>query len=80
MTTPFPYWLDHALIALAIQMSLFLFGVPLWLGGTFASGFYIAREFAQYATGKRHKGRFDYEGAIAPVITTAIVVFLSLYL
>jgi hypothetical protein len=77
VTTPFPYWLDHAIIAVAGQMGLFLFGLPLWIGGFIMSGFYLVREFAQYASGIRHKGRFDYEGAIAPAIATAIIALIA---
>ena len=77
MTTPFPYWIDHALIAIAGQMGLFLLGVPLWAGAFVMSGFYLSREFVQYASGIRHKGRFDYEGAIAPIIATAIIALIA---
>jgi hypothetical protein len=76
MTTPFPYWLDHALIAIIGQGILYLAGAPLWAGAIIMSGFYLIREFVQYATGIRHNGRFDYEGAIAPIIATAIIAML----
>lgn len=63
------HWLDHALLASAVGIVangvLPICPFMIYLG----SAIWGVREFYQYfIQGKRHKGRFDYEGFIAPVL------------
>lgn len=91
MSTPFPYYIDHALIALAIAgiTSLVIlfsnetnsrpsFHKSAGLAGAFAGGmFYLGREIAQWEDRKV----FDWPGLIAPLMAVTvyagIVVFVS---
>jgi|AntRauTorckE6833_2_1112554.scaffolds.fasta_scaffold11133_3 hypothetical protein len=78
------YTLNHALIAIGIQLiivailfhPLSLFGSFL-IGGIAGSVFYTLRECYQFfIQGKTHKGRFDWEGAGAPIAATSFLTFL----
>jgi len=75
--SPLPYWGNHAVVAVLIGLACHAVwpGWPLYIG---AAG-YVGREFWQYfVQGKRHKGRFDFEGLTAPVIATALLDYFSL--
>jgi uncharacterized membrane protein YkvI len=66
----------HSLIALLMWLPFALLGYPV-LGAIVGGGFYTLRELYQYfVLGKTHKGRFDYEGMIYPVLTVTIATIL----
>lgn len=51
--------------------------IPQWLLLWSGAAFYTVRELHQYfIQGKRHRGRFDWEGLTAPYITTGLTVLL----
>lgn len=68
MTTPFPYWLDHILVALGVGVGFLLLeyaGVVTWpLAGAM---FYVGREIRD----REKLGRWDRPGLLAPVLSMA---------
>jgi len=72
MTCPLPYYICHAVIALAISAALWPFlGLPAGLAAGVA--FYAGREFTQWEAGLP----FDWLGLAAPLF--ACMVALVLY-
>ena len=78
-----PYFIQHALVALAIQITLGLFTflafdasfiVSLWTGSVAGATFYISREVRDW----EKLGFIDYEGFLYPVGTMLITFFVGL--
>ena len=76
-----PYWFEHILIAWIIQLSIFALTQSLILGTLSGSAFYFIRELYQYfIQGKRHNGKYDHLGWIAPFMGCFLVFALFSYL
>lgn len=68
MKTPFPYWLDHAIIACIISaLVTIVLDEPAagWCAGAF---FYIGREVRDY----EKLGWLDWRGLVAPVVAVTL--------
>lgn len=63
------YWLVHAIISLAITLSLIAYGNNKLIIVSTGVLFYLGREIAQY----EGKKTFDYKGLLAPVIAAVIL-------
>lgn len=77
MNTPLPHYIEHIIIGIIIQFTIWvIFGSLLW-GAIGGSLFYTLREIHQYFNeGKTHKGRFDWEGCV-PVIIVTFSIYLT---
>ena len=71
-----PYWLEHAIIGVGIQLIAWSI-MNIWWAAGVGSSFYIIRELYQwFIQGKTHNGKFDHVGWISPVIATFLLSYL----
>jgi hypothetical protein len=71
-----PYWLEHALIGVGIQLIAWsLFNI--WWSAAIGTGFYLVRELYQwFVEGKTHNGKFDHAGWISPLVATFLLALI----
>ena len=67
----------HTIVGIIIQAVTWLITGSVLLGAIIASAFYTARECYQYKNGKRHKGRFDYEGFIPVTVIVFLIALIA---
>jgi len=72
-----PYWVEHILIGLLIQLAISLLTGSLIFGAVVGASFYFFRELWQYfVQGKTHNGKYDHLGWIAPFVAIVIVTLI----
>jgi hypothetical protein len=69
MKTPWPYYIDHAFVAIIIQLTIFLMSGNSFAGTASGIAFYAGREVRD----REKLGSWDYAGLIAPVLGCSVV-------
>ena len=70
-----PYWVEHAIIGVGIQLIAWSV-MNIWWAAVVGSSFYIIRELYQwFIQGKTHNGKFDHVGWISPVVATFLLAY-----